>query len=239
MAPDLLDPPVIIGGCGRSGPSLLLAVLSAHPALAAIPQETEAFCPTAWEAEPDLTAPFRPEIIEHALSDLEIPPSARRWAEKSPKNILFLGRLIDLFGPEVRLINLVRDGRDVVTSFHPTRRRERPWVSPERWVNDVSAGEPFDSHPSVLVVRYEDLILDFEPTVGRICAFLGEEVHPNLLSWHDHATVRRHVAWADRVARLHPESIGKWRLPENKRWVEPLLALDQARRLLTHYGYVD
>jgi len=239
MTAELNRPPVIIGGCGRSGTSLLLAVLSAHPALLAIPQETEAFCPTAWTEEPDLGAPFRPEIIEQSLSELDHPPTARRWVEKSPKNVLFFGRLIDHFGPEVRLLNTVRDGRDVVTSFHPTRRRERPWVSPKRWVDDVSAGLPFDHHPSVLVVRYEDLILDFEPTVRRICAFLGEELHPHLLDWHGHATVRSHVAWSDRVSRLHPESIGKWRRPENRPWVEPLLALDQARRLLTHYGYLD
>jgi hypothetical protein len=239
MAADLTRPPVIIGGCGRSGTSLLLAVLSAHPALLAIPRETEAFCPTAWEAQPDLEAPFMPELMEEALSRLDRPPTARRWVEKSPKNILFFGRLIDHFGPEVRLLNIVRDGRDVVTSFHPTRRREKPWVGPERWVGDVSAGEPFDRHPSVLVVRYEDLVLEFEPTVRRICGFLGEEVHPHLLDWHSHATVRRHVAWSGRVSRLHPESVGKWRRPENRKWVEPLLALDQAHRLLAHYGYLE
>ena len=232
-------PPILIGGCGRSGTSILLSVLSAHPAIAAIPAETEAFCPTAWEPQPDLEASFRPELIEEHLGALSPRPQAARWLEKSPKNVLFLGRIIEHFKGRVRLINLVRDGRDVVTSFHPTRRRERPWVSPGRWIGDVGAGAAFDDHPLVHVVRYEDLILEYERTVRDLCLFLGEEVHPDLFDWHAHATVRTHVAWAGQVSGLHPQSIGKWKREENRKWVEPLLASPRARELLQRYGYLE
>ena len=50
--------PLIIGGCGRSGTTLLLSVLSAHPKVLAIPHETEAFCPGAYGAHVDLQASF-------------------------------------------------------------------------------------------------------------------------------------------------------------------------------------
>ncbi len=239
MASRFSKPPILIGGCGRSGTSILLAVLSAHPAIAAIPPETEAFCPTAWDPVPNLAAKFRPELIGEHLATLEIPPQAGRWLEKSPKNVLFFGRIIDHFQGRVRLINLVRDGRDVVTSFHPTRRTDKPWVSPERWIGDVGAGAPFDDHPLVHVVRYEDLILDYENTIRGLCLFLEEEVHPNLLDWHAHATVRTHVAWPGQVSGLHPGSIGKWKKEENRRWVEPLVARPEARSLLRRYGYLE
>jgi hypothetical protein len=38
--------PIIIGGCARSGTTLLLSVLSCHPNIYAIPDETYTFCPT-------------------------------------------------------------------------------------------------------------------------------------------------------------------------------------------------
>ena len=69
--------------------------------------------------------------------------------------------------------------------------------------------------------------LDLAPEKALVCTGIGQA--PKL----------PHYMRVNTFNGLHPESIGKWRLPENKRWVEPLLALDQARRLLTHYGYVD
>ena len=239
MPTNFTKPPILIGGCGRSGTSILLSVLSAHPAISAVPNETEAFCPTAWDPRPDLEAPFRPELIEEYLSSARLRPGSTRWLEKSPKNILFFGRIIDHFQGRVRLINLVRDGRDVVTSFHPTRRREKPWVSPRRWIDDVGAGTAFDDHPLVHLIKYEDLILDYKNTVAGLCRFLEEEVHENLFEWHLHATVRSHVAWSGEVSGLHPQSIGKWKKEENRKWVEPLLAEPEAGELLRRYGYLE
>ena len=39
----------MIGGCARSGTTLLLSMLSCHPRLLAIPNETMSLCPTAYE----------------------------------------------------------------------------------------------------------------------------------------------------------------------------------------------
>ncbi len=239
LDPRFKRPPIIIGGCGRSGTTLLLAVLSAHPSILAIPRETEAFCPTAWSGALDLDAPFEIEKVTDYLAEVEPGPKVRRWCEKSPKNILFFGRILEFFGQDVRLIHIIRDGRDVVTSYHPTRRREKPWVPPERWVADVTAGLAFDDHPQVHLVRYEDLINRFEPTIEALCRFLGEEVVPEILNWHRHATVRNHVAWGGEVKNLHTESLARWKRPEFREYVDALMADPQAIMLLRHYGYLD
>ncbi|MBW1712098.1 MAG: sulfotransferase [Deltaproteobacteria bacterium] len=239
MDPGLDRPPIIIGGCGRSGTSLLLSVLSALPGILAIPHETEAFCPTAWGPQLDLNAPFETKRIEDYLASRQRPASNRRWCEKSPKNILFFGRILAHFKGDVRLINIVRDGRDVITSYHPTRRREKPWVSPERWIGDVSAGLEFDDHPQVHLVRYEDLILNFESTLRGLCRFLEEEFPRDFLSWRQRATVRRHVAWPGQVQNLHQRSIGRWQDPAHQDLVADFLARPQALNLLRHYGYLD
>jgi len=238
-APTFSRPPVVIGGCGRSGTTLLLAMLSAHPSLLAIPFETMWLCPTAYDRAPDLKAPLELDKLAEWLAAQEIPASCTRWLEKTPKNVLFFGPILSRFGREVRLIHLVRDGRDVVTSRHPHRRVDQPWVTPERWIEDVSAGLKYQGHPQVATVRYEDLVQDYETTMGQLCRFLDEDFHPRLRTWHDHATVRRHPAWAGEVRPLHQKSVRKWSDPANLAPVEQLLARPEAVGLLERLGYLE
>ncbi|MBU6411776.1 MAG: sulfotransferase [Verrucomicrobia bacterium] len=230
-------PAIIIGGCGRSGTSLLLSVLSAHPSVFAIPNETSAFCPTAYTDRLDLDAPFALDRIRDILRTSEIKKGATRWCEKTPKNVLFFGRLLKTFGPDVRLLNIVRDGRDVITSRHPSEPKSS-WVGLERWVQDVGAGAPFDTHPQVLVVKYEHLVAAFSDTMKRICGFLEEEATPEILDWHRHTTLRTHGAWDGSVKAIHGQSVGKWRRPENLESVSQMTADSDAFRLLKRYGYV-
>jgi hypothetical protein len=231
-------PPIIIGGCGRSGTSLLLSVLSAHPSILAIPDETMAFCPTAYGSETNLDAPFEMDRIQEKLRTLGTKHSATRWCEKTPKNILFFGRLLKTFGADVRLINIVRDGRDVLTSRHPNDPT-RSWVNLNRWISDVGSGVPFDNHPQVLVVKYENLVLEFEKTMKMICGFLEEEVAPELLEWHQHTAVREHRAWGGKVKPLQTDSIGKWRRAEYAKMVAEMMSDIDAVRLLKRYGYIS
>ena len=203
----------------------------------ALPRETRTLCPSAYTGNLDLNAPFDIEQLRAALRNAEAKPTAVRWCEKTPKNVLFFGRLLKLFGEDVRLINIVRDGRDVVTSRHP-KDPNRSWVGLERWVQDVGAGVPFDRHPQVLVVRYEDLVLKFKETVTRLCEFLDEDLDEAVLSWHRHTTVRSHPAWQADVTEVHGDSIGKWRLDEYRDLVAEMMADREAVRLLKHYGYV-
>ena len=230
-------PPIIIGGCGRSGTSLLLSVLSAHPHIFAFPRETRTLCPTAYTTTVDLHAPFRFEELRSILQSLPIKESAVRWCEKTPKNILFFGRLLEHFGNEARMIHIVRDGRDVITSRHP-KDPTRSWIGLDRWIQDVGAGVAFDSHPQVLVVKYEDLVLKFHETVRSICAFVDEELDDALLSWHANTTVRDHPAFGGNVAEVHGQSIGKWRLDQYRDLVAEMMADREAVDLLRHYGYV-
>ena len=229
-------PPIVIGGCGRSGTTLLLAVLSAHPSIFSIPVETLAFCPAGYLPDPDLDHPFEPRRIRRQLWLQEIPEGRRRWCEKTPRNVLYFERILDHFGGEVRLINLVRDGRDVITSRHPTDP-SRYWVSPQRWIRDVGAGRRLEDHAHVTTVRYEDLVHRFEDTARHLCEFLDEPVAPEMLEWHRHATVRTNAAWFGKVEPLHAQSVARWQKPEHAAVVEELLGDPEARSLLDHYDY--
>lgn len=230
-------PPVVIGGCGRSGTTLLLSILSAHDRIFAVPFETYCFCPepeTA-TANPDVdleTADFYRKLLSH-----RIPQSCHRWSEKTPKNVVYFERILSHFGSDVRLIHIIRDGRDVVTSSHPGDVR-RYYVSPERWIFDVSAGLALRDHPQVATVRYEDLVREISGTLDHLGGFLDEDFSGLAREWFEKADVRTHEAWeGERVSPVHSKSIGRWKDPEHEERIAELMEKPRARELLDELGY--
>lgn len=230
-------PPIVIGGCGRSGTSVLLSILSAHPAIRAIPYATHAFAPTLYTDDPDPEAPFQTWRLYWALTRMGPPGNARRWCEKTSKNVVTFGRLASHFEGEVRLIHLVRDGRDVVTSRH-TFDPNRYWVEPERWIHDVSAGLAHRELECVHTLRYEDLVRSTSKTLYRLGEFLDEDLEGLAEWWTHEADVQRFGPFERRVAHPLDESgIGRWKEPEHRERAEQLLETPGARELLDALGY--
>src|SRR6056297_4213785 len=131
------EKPIIIGACPRSGTTLLLSILDAHPNIYSIQNQTYAF--TSWKKE-NLPGRFLPVRLDRLYREFlfhRIKGDPVRWCEKTPKNIQFLDKIIEYFSDTVKIIHLVRDGRDVVTSRHPKHTPNEYWVSVERWVKDV------------------------------------------------------------------------------------------------------
>jgi len=222
--------PIIIGGCGRSGTTLLRNILSCHPAIFAIPEETGVFCPTAYSQNVDLNAPFRNGLLERKLSEYGISGGSYRYCEKTPRNVLYFGRILSHFENNVKLIHIVRDGRDVVTSRHHLNP-SCYWVKPLRWVNDVTAGMQFENRPQVLTVRYEDLIQHYESTLIKICEFVGEKYRKEYFDFSNKIDRRQRF-------NVHSRSIGKWKKDEHKQIVDELMSLPQAVNLLKRYKYI-
>ena len=228
--------PIIIGGCGRSGTTLLLSMLSCHPHIYAINEETRAFCPDGYAHNPDLGSPFKLKKLYGYLLRSAIPDECTRWCEKTPRNVLYYEGILRYFGRNVRIINIVRDGRDVITSRHPSNL-QKFWVTPERWVIDVTAGERYASHPQVKTIRYEDLINNYEKIIGSVCTFIGESFVDTFLSYPASAPVQLSPAWLGKAKPACPSSIGRWKKPEYKERVATLLSNTKALELLECYGY--
>lgn len=234
--------PIVIGGCGRSGTTLLLSILSCHPKIFAIDIETVALCPDGYGADglynrtSNLDVPFRLEKIYQYLIDHEIPESCTRWCEKTPRNVLYFDRILRHFGERVRIIHIVRDGRDVVTSLHPGHV-ERFWVTPHRWAMDVAAGRKMENHPQILTIRYEDLVRQYEMTMRRLCEFIDEEFDAAFLSYPNSARIKESGAWFNPAQATNDKSIGRWKDPKYNEIIESLLLEPMALELLRHYGY--
>lgn len=232
----MTDHGILIGGCGRSGTTVLNGLLSCHPAIQVVDIETSAFCQTAYTEQVDLDADFKLERLYRRLLRIEIPSSCTRWSEKTPKNVLFAERALAYLGPGARFIHIVRDGRDVVTSRH-RRAPDRYWVSPRRWVLDVEAGRALEKHRSVITVRYEDLMTDLEGQLRRLCAFLDLPFDDRMLGYPETARVPRSEGWVPRLRPVSRDSVGRWRAPEHREAVHALLSEPGALALMRHYGY--
>jgi hypothetical protein len=140
------------------------------------------------------------------------------------------------FRARARLIHIVRDGRDVITSIHPGYEKKF-WVPPERWIMDVAAGRLMENHPQILTIRYEDLVQQYEATLRRICEFIEEEFDKAFLSYPHSARIKESGAWFNPAQAANDKSIGRWKDPKYKEVIAALLQEPMAIELLRHYGY--
>jgi hypothetical protein len=119
--------------------------------------------------------------------------------EQTPRNVYYIGEILDIF-PEARVINMVRDPRDVLLS--QKRRWKRPFLSggdvprsqavrywinyhpitiSKLWNSAVAAGDSWAGDPRVYTMRFEDLVSDPDRHVRNICDFVGIGYDPSML----------------------------------------------------------
>jgi hypothetical protein len=148
--------PIFIVGCSHSGTTLLLRIIGAHPALYPVLDETKMFVSGQFE--------------QLTKFDLEAYDSGKmHWVEKTPKHILFLGKIFTL-RPQARVLLILRDGRDVALSL--VKRGKDFEAATKKWVDWNEQGEMWWGDKRVKVIRYENLVQDLEGTVSDCLRFL-------------------------------------------------------------------
>lgn len=233
--------PIFIGGCGRSGTTLLLSLISTHPGIYAIPEETRAFAAGGYPPEETIDRSLQPYIdfiYSRLIRGGEQAFGSNRWCEKTPMNVHFISAIFDYFGEEAQFINIVRDGRDVVTSRHPSDP-ESYYVSPNRWVRDVSAGLEFEEHPRVLTVRYEDLTDDYISTMRLVFKFLQVRFPVEVKNYPETSQFADSKAWFGKAKPINVSSRGRWKKKCHKDVIKSLMSMKKAKDLLSHYRYIQ
>ena len=140
-----------------------------------------------------------------------------RWADKTPYYVGELDLVKRVF-PQARIVNLVRDGRDVALSllrvpFGPSN----VWAAARQWRAAVDAGDAGEARygEDVLTIRYEDLVADPEPVVKRVCAFCEIAYRPEMLAVEESAAGRLAAGqegwFTELYAGIGTRSVGKWR----------------------------
>ena len=165
--------PVFIVGCGHSGTSIMLAILSNHPHFYPITYESALFKRSESEIR-EIMLQWDRECVESGK---------KRWIEKTPPHIFQIKKL-SLHRPQSKFILMLRDGRDVVCSLKYRTEYKNFEERVERWIYDNLAGLPYWDHPNVVVVKYEDLVGETEITLRKVFSFLEENYTKEVLDYY-------------------------------------------------------
>jgi hypothetical protein len=191
------------------------------------------------------------EFIDELFGEYARMRDKPRWAEKTPRNVLYLDYLF-LHFPDARFLHMIRDPRDTVCSLrtHPRHKlvdgrlvEINTWHPLEdcitEWVASVSAGLNFRDDPRYTEMRYESLVSEPRTALVRLFDFLEERFDESLLAFHlDQSESRdfRHFPQNPEATRpIYTNAVGRWRrdlTPE-----EIVLVERKAGALMAALGY--
>lgn len=153
-------------------------------------------------------------------------PSAVRWGDKSPPNTPHLAALSAVF-PDLQVVHLLRDGRDVVRSFMDVSDAGLPYFA-HLWLRGVRTAQAFGArHPAqYLEIRYEDLVRETNVTIQRVASFLGLPFDDRMLRYHEADLRLGDVAEHPRLhgvwQPVYESSLGRWRTTFDARQIAEL-----------------
>lgn len=232
-----MNDPVFIGGCERSGTTLLRVLLDTHPNIHCGPEaKIVAKTIPSWIHQRNVNTNvlrdyyhFTDSTIDVLYRNIILTAISRghtlktTWiAEKSPQNVFYYEHIRTLF-PDSLIVNVIRDGRDVVASllemdWNDSRGKRLDFTvditaACRRWLTAINAASTFSRgrHASpYLQIRYEDLVTRPQTTLTPLLDLLGEPWEERLLDYHEvdrelgeesSAVHVQHSIGADRIGR--------------------------------------
>jgi len=232
-------------GCARSGTTMLHYAMVAFADV--ILYDTES---AVW-AYPSLRESL-------ALAQRFALPRRRRYLVTKRPYGWFLAEELDRLiysacKHQLFLINIVRDPRDVLTSYHKQESRDGFYVELDRWQKSIEASEvvlnALQGCRNVLTLRYEDMIYAADHTAALLMNRIGLQLRPNLTSW---GNLNENIAMLGQstsmvqalnsLRNFEASSIGRWRHdPEKCRFIAEILDKSPQQELLhrfmTTYNY--
>jgi len=131
------------------------------------------------------------EVYEAFLQCTVTENGKRIPCEQTPGYVFYLDEILKLF-PEAKIINMIRDPRDVLVSRKkkwrqyglriepvPLHRTIRTWVhyhpisSSFLWKSAVKAAQPYVNDGPVYQLKFEDLLSNPEAEIQQVCDFIG------------------------------------------------------------------
>ena len=119
--------------------------------------------------------------------------------DQTPRNVFYISDILELY-PEARIINMIRDPRDVLLSQKkkwkrrflggssiPIKEMLRDWMNyhpitiSHIWRTAVNAADRFVNHERVVSVYFEELLNHPEKTVKVLCDFTGITYNDEML----------------------------------------------------------
>jgi tetratricopeptide (TPR) repeat protein len=254
---------LFIGGAGRSGTTLLRAMLDAHENISVGPERKliRSICGMRADwlrssktlEEAGVTEDIFDDAVRAFISSLmeNTGNGAVRIGEKTPPNLLYMNFLGKIY-PQARFVHVIRDGRAVSSS-----------LLKQNWV-DATTGEPLSycSSPEhagrywaemvqeirsqaasvpgrYLEVRYEDLVTRPRETLSIVLAFLDEPWDEAVMAHQDaDCNLPTTESSSAAVAQpVHTNSLSRWQSELSTKDLNHVLT--SAAPLLKELGYVS
>ena len=224
--------PIIVGGCHRSGTSLVRRILDSHSRIHCGP-EVKFFPDLYGDATRDrfllhfmstartlIEADELLQILGPAFVELH-ERAARaagkvRWADKAPENVLFCAKWHELLGHEWLLVHVLRNPLDTIASIREAGFADVPTDLTAQILHYracAEAGFRFAAeHPErYRALVYEQLVTQPDETLGTLMAWLGERFESQQLAFneqpHEPGSEDPNVRYTTRV---HSESLDRW-----------------------------
>lgn len=226
--------PIVIGGCHRSGTSMLRRTLNAHSRIHCGP-EVKFFRDFYGDYEDDPLRSFRfPATARAILPEDELldelgaafvrvheRASARagkcRWADKAPENVLYLRQWQRLLGDRWLFVHVVRHPLDTLASIKETRFQRTIPADLDRRIafyrQYTQAGLDFTAAAPDRSVRvvYDRFVRAPEDGLRVLMRCLDEEAEPGQIAFNEQP---QDAGLEDpKVAattRIHAESVSRW-----------------------------
>lgn len=226
--------PIIVGGCHRSGTSLIRRLLNAHSRIHCAPEvkflrdfygdyvndpiRHARFLTSARALLPEadlLVVLGRAFVTLHELAAARA--GKARWADKNPENVLYLNAWQRLLGDSWLFVHVVRNPLDTLASIKEIRF---PFAIPaqlnkriEFYRRYTQAGVDFGTAQPDRYYRvlYEQLVHSPQTTLEGLMQWLGEAFEPGQLEFN---TFPQQKGLEDPkitdTSEIHTRSIGRW-----------------------------
>lgn len=227
--------PVIVGGCHRSGTSLVRRILNVHSRIYCGP-ETNFFRDfySDYIRDPIRHARFMQaaralvsesellEIFGSAFVSLHLRAAAtagkERWADKDPSNVLYLREWQSLLGDDWVFVHVIRNPLDTLASI---KERGFQYTIGETVDDRIAYYLKYMQHGAdfggqfpdrYYRVFYERLVDSPQSVVSQLMTWLGEEFQPMQLEFNQ----QPHQEGLEdpkihATTSIHGESVGRWR----------------------------
>ncbi|EDX86781.1 Sulfotransferase domain family [Synechococcus sp. PCC 7335] len=159
---------------------------------------------------PSITNMLESLTLQHAQKK-----DKKCWVEKTPNHLLHLPTIRKAF-PQAFIVRIIRDPRDSAVSM-----RKLPWASQSVLANCYLWSEWFNqSHDfceddkGTLTIRYEDLVLEPEATLRKVCNHIHRTFEPSMMdtSKSAHNVITPKEPWKLQVSQpLDPSRLYAWK----------------------------
>ena len=191
-------------------------------------------------------------IYELFLQTISNENSSKISCEQTPKNLYYLEEILKFF-PNAKVINMVRDQRDVLLSQKNKWKRRflgakaiplseafrsfvnyHPILTAKVWNSSLTHSSKFQNNPRVKIVKFEDLLSESENVIKDICSFLDIEFQEKMLEVPVIGSSTENDSKSELI--IDSSKVNKW-IKGGLANAEIYLSQKQSSKMMDEFGY--